>query len=84
MVLKSSNVHIYHNTFVNSVACIGRNGRNVVADHFGWLPSTGPDVDKPDGHIFVNNLLTGDYYFDRHLLFVWQPHSIYKELLILN
>ena len=72
-MLKSSNVHIYHNTFVNSVACIGRNGRNAVADHFGWHPSTGPDVDKRDGHIFVNNLLTNDYNFDRPLLFVWQP-----------
>jgi len=76
MVLNSSNVNIYQNTFVNSVACIGRNGRNAVADHFGWHPSTGPDIDKRDGHIFVNNLLTGDDNFDRPLLFVWQPDSI--------
>ena len=72
-VLNSSNVHIYNNTFVNSTACIGRNERSAVGDHFGWHPSTGPDVDERDGHIFVNNLLTGDKDFNRLLLYVWQP-----------
>jgi hypothetical protein len=75
-VLNSSNVHIYQNTFVNSMACIGRNARVAAGDRFGWHPSTGPDVDKREGHIFVNNLLTGDENFKRPLLFVWQPDSI--------
>jgi hypothetical protein len=75
-VLNSSNVHIYQNTFVNSMACIGRTGRVAVGDRFGWHPGTGPDVDKREGHIFVNNLLTGDENFKRPLLFVWQPDSI--------
>ena len=80
MILNSSNVQIYQNTFVNSLACIGRNGRVAAGDHFGWHASTGPDVDKRGGHIFVNNLLTGDEGFNRPLLFVWQPDSMCGRL----
>ncbi len=80
MVLNSSNVQIYQNTFVNSMACIGRNARSVAGDRFGWHPSTGPDVNKRDGHVFVNNLLTGDRSFSRPLLFVWQPASVCAQL----
>ena len=72
-VLNSCNVHIYNNTFVNSTACIARNTRSAANDHFGWHPSTGPDVDEREGHIFVNNLMTGDSNFKRPLLYVWQP-----------
>jgi parallel beta-helix repeat protein len=75
-VLNSSNVHIYQNTFVNSTACIARTARSAAGDHFGWHPSTGPDVDKRDGHIFVNNLLTGNESFKRPLLYVWQPDTL--------
>jgi hypothetical protein len=80
MVLNASNVHIYQNTFVNSMACIGRNSRSAQGDHFGWHPSTGPDVDKREGHVFVNNLLTGDESFNRPLLFVWQQASLCEQL----
>ncbi len=80
MVLNSSNVQIYQNTFVNSVACIGRTARSAVGDHFGWHPSTGPDVDKREGHLFANNLLTADENFGRPLLFVWQPDSLCRRL----
>ncbi|HCV43713.1 MAG TPA: hypothetical protein DGH68_09545 [Bacteroidetes bacterium] len=80
MVLNSSNVQICQNTFVNSMACIGRNARSAVGDHFGWHPSTGPDVDKREGHTFINNLLTGNESFSRPLLFVWQPASMCKQL----
>jgi hypothetical protein len=62
------------------VACIGRTPRTAAGDRFGWHASTGPDVDKRDGHIFVNNLLTGDKSFDRPLLFVWQPASLCERL----
>jgi len=79
-VLNSSNVQIYQNTFINSVACIGRNGRVAAGDHFGWHASTGPDVDKRDGHVFVNNLLSGDRDFTRPLLFTWQPASLCERL----
>ncbi len=80
-VLNSSNVKMYNNTLVNSIACIGRNERSEAGDHFGWHPSTGPDVDERYGHVFVNNLLTGDSSFHRPLLFVWQPSdTLCKEL----
>lgn len=80
MVLNSSNVQIYQNTFVNSVACIGRNARSAAGDHFGWHPSTGPDVDRRDGHVFANNLLVAGENFARPLLFVWQPSALCSQL----
>ncbi len=75
-VLNSSDVTIVQNTFVNSTACIARNERSAAGDHFGWHPSTGPDVDERDGHVFLNNLLSGDDGFRRPLLYVWQPASL--------
>ncbi len=80
MILNSSDVHMYQNTFVNSMACIGRDQRSAEGDHFGWHPSTGPDVDERDGHIFVNNLLTGNEHFKRALLFVWQRAMLCDRL----
>ncbi len=80
MILNSSDAKIYQNTFVNSMACIGRNGRTPAGDRFGWHSSTGPDVDKREGHVFVNNLLTGDENFTRPLLFVWQPAPLCGQL----
>ena len=80
-ILNSSNVQIYSNTFVNSTGCIARNARTAANDRmFGWHSSTGPDFDKRDGHIFVNNLLTGDSKYRRPLLFVWQPDSLCQQL----
>lgn len=75
-VLNSSDVQIYNNTFVNSTACIARNARSAAGDHFGWHPSTGPDVDERKGHVFINNLLTSDHDFNRLLLYVWQPAGL--------
>lgn len=80
MILNSSNVLVYQNTFVNSTACFGRDKRSAVADHFGWHPSTGPDVDQRFGHVFVNNLLTGDMYFKRPLMLVWQHPDLCQKL----
>jgi len=67
-ILNSCNVQIYNNTFVNSVACIGRTDRTAAGDLFGWDASTGPDINDREGHVFVNNLLTGDENFSRPLL----------------
>jgi hypothetical protein len=67
-ILNSSNVRIYHNTFVNTVASIERDGRSAVGDHFGWHPSTGPDVDQREGHVFQGNLLVADAQFFGPLL----------------
>ena len=80
LVLNSSNVHIYQNTFINSPLCIGRDGRSAQGDHFGWHPSTGPDVDERYGHIVVNNLMYGDEDFLRPLLFTWQRNDVCDRL----
>ena len=61
--LNSSGVHAWQNTFVNSQAAFERNERSAVGDHFGWHPSTGPDVDQRVGHVFANNLLVADARF---------------------
>jgi hypothetical protein len=80
LILNSCDALVYQNTFVNSMACFGRDGRSAQGDHFGWHPSTGPDVDKREGHVFVNNLMSSDQNFDRPLLFVWQPDFLCEKL----
>ena len=76
-ILNSSNVQIFQNTFVNRTVCIGRNGRSPANDGtFGWHSGTGPDVSKRGGHVFVNNLLTGDENYHRPLFILWQPDSL--------
>ena len=67
-ILNSSNVHVYQNTFVNSVASFERTPRSAAGDHFGWHPATGPDVDARHGHVFVGNLLVADEGFRKPLL----------------
>jgi parallel beta-helix repeat protein len=67
-VLNSSNVRVYQNTFVNTVASFERTERSAVGDHFGWHPATGPDVDKRDGHVFSGNLVIADARFPKALL----------------
>ena len=79
-VLNSSNVRVYHNTLVNSVASFERTERSAVNDHFGWHPSTGPDVDKREGHAFVGNLLTADAGFDKPLLRFTQTKALCGKL----
>jgi parallel beta-helix repeat protein len=79
-ILNSSNVQIYQNTFINSTACIARNARTPANDGtFGWHSGTGPNVDKRDGHVFVNNLLAAEENFQKSLLFVWQPDILCKQ-----
>ncbi len=80
MILNSSNVEVYQNTFVNSTVCFGRDKRSAQGDHFGWHPSTGPDVHERIGHVFVNNLLTGDEDYTRPLMLVWQPADLCQNL----
>jgi parallel beta-helix repeat protein len=76
MILNSSDAHIYNNTLVNSMACIARTARSAVGDHFDWHPATGPDVNERVGHVFRNNLMTGNAEFDKPLFFVWQPANL--------
>lgn len=80
LILNSSNVHVYQNTFVNSTACVGRDKRSAQGDRFGWHPSTGPDVDERFGHLFVNDLFTGDADFQRPLMLVWQHPDLCERL----
>jgi hypothetical protein len=80
-VLNSSNVQMAQNTLVNSTVCIGRTARTPATDGtFGWHSSTGPDVEKRDGHAFVNNLLAGDENFHRPLLALSQQESLCERL----
>lgn len=80
MALNSCNVKFYNNTFVNSMACIGRDQRSAQGDHFGWHPATGPDVDERVGHVFENNLLYSTADFPRPLMLVWQPDFMCDRL----
>ncbi len=80
MILNSSNAQIFQNTFINSTACIARNARVSAGDHFGWHASSGPNVEEREGHVFVNNLLSGDENFHRPLLSVWQPKELCERL----
>lgn len=80
MILNSSNVEIYQNTFVNSTVCIGRDKRSAEGDHFGWHPATGPGIGEREGHIFVNNLLSGDNDFQRPLMLIWQHPDLCEKL----
>ena len=79
-VLNSSNVRVYHNTFVDTVASFERNERSAAADHFGWHPKTGPDVDQREGHAFVGNLLVASESFQKPLLRFEQPKSLCARL----
>ena len=79
-VLNSSGVHIYNNTLVNSPVIIGRTPRSAEGDHFGWHPSTGPDVDERYGHIFVNNLIAVDENYYDMLFIAFQTPDLCKKL----
>ena len=67
-ILNSVNVQVYQNTFFNSLVKIERNERSAVGDHFGWHPSTGPDVEERHSHVLINNLLAADEAFTGPLI----------------
>jgi parallel beta-helix repeat protein len=79
-ILNSSNVQVYQNTFFNSLASFERTERSAVGDHFGWHPSTGPDVAERHGHVFVNNLLAADESFKGPLLEYRQSAAVKDRL----
>ncbi len=80
LILNASDVQVFNNTFVNSMACFARDSRGDGADHFGWHVTTGPGVDERDGHAFFNNLMVGDADFERPLLLAWQPADMCERL----
>jgi parallel beta-helix repeat protein len=79
-ILNSSNVRLYQNTFVNTVASFERTPRSAAGDHFGWHPATGPDVEARHGHVFVGNLLVADEWFRKPLLNVEQSAPLCGRL----
>jgi len=79
-VLNSADVHVYNNTLVDNPASFERNERSATADHFGWHPSTGPDVDQREGHVFVNNLMVASDTYRKPLLQFEQPPSLCAKL----
>jgi len=79
-VLNSSGVQIYNNTIVNSAVMIGRTPRSAEGDHFGWHPSTGPDVDERYGHVFVNNLIAVDENYYETLFITFQTPDLCEKL----
>jgi hypothetical protein len=79
-VLNSANVRVYNNTFVDTPASFERNGRTATGDHFGWHPATGPDLDKREGHVFVNNLLVASEAYHGPLLRFEEPASLCTQL----
>jgi len=79
-VLNSADVRVYNNTFVDTRAAFERNERSATGDHFGWHPSTGPDVNQREGHLFVNNLLVASETYLNPLLQFEQPRSLCTKL----
>jgi hypothetical protein len=80
LVLNSSDVEFYQNTYINSKIAIGRDKRNATNDHFGWHPATGPDVDERDEHVFMNNLIVKNDIVQNPLLEVWQAEELCDSL----
>lgn len=78
--LNSADVHVYNNTLVDTQASFERNERSKSNDHFGWHPSTGPDVNEREGHIFVNNLLVAGESYRNPLLRFEQPKALCGQL----
>ena len=79
-VLNSADVHVYNNTFIDTPASFERNERSATGDHFGWHPSTGPDVDHREGHVFVNNLVVASDSYRLPLLRFEQPETLCSRL----
>ena len=73
-------MQVYQNTFFNSVASFERSERSAVGDHFGWHPSTGPDVEERHSHIFMNNIVAADESFKGPLVQFEQTRAVKDRL----
>ncbi len=80
LVLNSSDVSIYNNSYINSTAGFGRNNRGDETDHFGWHIKTGPGVDSRENHVFKNNLFYMEESLTRPVWNTWQPAEMCKRL----
>ncbi|HWR15783.1 MAG TPA: right-handed parallel beta-helix repeat-containing protein [Terriglobales bacterium] len=79
-VLNSAGVRIYNNTYVDAPASFERNERSKTNDHFGWHPSTGPDVNERENHVFVNNLLVASGSYSQPMVRFEQPKEMCQQL----
>jgi parallel beta-helix repeat protein len=79
-ILNSDKARIYNNTFIDNPAAFEHNERTATGDVFAWHSTTGPDFDKRDGHIFVNNLLVASETYRDPLLRLEQPASLCTKL----
>lgn len=79
-VQNSSNVTIEQNTFANATLSIERDDRGMNVDHFGWHPTSGPDYDKREGQIILNNLMYSDNDYKSRLLILHQSPILRAEL----
>jgi hypothetical protein len=67
-ILNAAGARLYNNTFVDTPLSIERNERVATGDTFGWHATTGPDVDKREGHVAVNNLFLASEAYKKPLL----------------
>jgi parallel beta-helix repeat protein len=79
-VLNSSNVEAYNNTLINSRVNFSRNNRGDQLGVFGWHILLGPEVEKRDGHVFVNNLLYMSEEFGGPAVLTGQPAAMCERL----
>ncbi len=79
-ILNSADARVYNNTFVDAPASFERNQRSATGDRFGWHPSTGPDVDQREGHVFANNLMVASEGSVRPLARFEQPGMMCAKL----
>jgi parallel beta-helix repeat protein len=79
-ILNSADARVYNNTFVDAPASFERTQRSATGDHFGWHPSTGPDVDQREGHIFAKNLIVATEAYRGPLARFEQPAALCGKL----
>ncbi len=79
-ILNSSDATIRGNVLVNTQILIERTPRSAEADHFGWHPATGPDVDERVGHQIVNNMIVAGPERTRPLIRVDQTPVLCGKL----
>ena len=79
-ILNSANARVYNNTFLDAPASFERTARSATGDRFGWHPSTGPDVDQREGHVFANNLVVATEAYRGPVARFEQPAALCEKL----
>jgi parallel beta-helix repeat protein len=79
-ILNSADARVYNNTLIDAPASFERNQRSATGDRFGWHPTTGPDVDQREGHVFANNLMVATEAYRGPLVRFEQPPTLCEKL----